>query len=93
MAEGLRQIWVAGEVNAPQRYQRFTREEDRIIARRRMNGLHWRGIAREVGRTPHAVRVRFAILQQWLEEAYGDVLAKHREEELDLLDKLLGGGK
>ena len=93
MAEGLRQIWMAGEVNAPQRYQRFTREEDQTIYRRRTHGLHWRGIAREVGRTPHACRVRFAILQRWLEEAHGDVLEKHREEELELLEKLLGGRK
>lgn len=78
---------------APRTYQRFTAEEDRLIYRRRKHGLKWRGIAQEVGRTPHAVRVRYAILEQWIEEAHGDVLERHREEELKLLDKILGCGE
>jgi hypothetical protein len=78
---------------APNTYKRFTREEDRLIYRRRKHGLQWRGIAKELGRTPHAVRVRYAVLSQWIEEAHGDVLERHREEELKLLDKILGGAE
>lgn len=75
--------------NAARSYQRFTRDEDRVIARRRMRGLTFRAVAKELGRTTDSVRCRYYMLERWLEEKHGDILEKHREEELALLEKLL----
>lgn len=77
-------------MSAPATYQRFTSREDRIVARRRYSGVPAKVVARELGRTHNSINNRFASLQRKLARAHGDVLERHREEELRLLDELLG---
>jgi DNA-binding NarL/FixJ family response regulator len=73
----------------PRASWRWSRREDRILAVRRYRGDRAKDIARDLGRSPSSVHERFQLLQRKLEDAHGDILAKHRAEELELLDKLL----
>lgn len=68
----------------------WTKEQDIALARRRMvDGWQFKRIAHEFGRSEPTVLKRFHDLRDKLETAHSDVLRRHREEELALLDKLL----
>lgn len=69
---------------------RWSREQDVELVRMRLvEGGLFKEIAHEFGRSEPVVVKRFNDLKRKLEHAHGDVLRRHREEELKLLDQLL----
>lgn len=69
---------------------RWQPDQDALLFRRRhVDGARFKEIAFEFGRGETAVHNRFHELQRRLEKTYGDVLAKHRREEAELLKKML----
>lgn len=74
---------------APNLYRRYSRREDHILARRKFDRVNHKLIARELGRTTGSVNSRFQTLMDKLECAHGDILQRHREQELALLERLL----
>lgn len=69
---------------------RWQPDQDALLFRRRhVDGARFKEIAFEFGRHETAVHKRFHELQQRLENTHGDVLAKHRREEAELLEQML----
>lgn len=69
--------------------RRFNRAEDNLLVRRRSDGARDKVIARELGRSPSSVNNRLQTLRRRIREAHPDVLERHRQEELQLLRKLI----
>lgn len=67
----------------------FSPAEDMTVAQRRFRGDSAKAIASDLGRSPVSVHSRFRELRKKLRRAHGDVLQAHRQQELDLLRKLI----
>ena len=87
MAEGLRQIWVAGEVTH-RAYWPWEPEEELAMVDMRIAGKPAKAIARELCREPSSIHSRMQIIRNRFVEP-NPTLRKHRQEELELLRKLL----
>lgn len=82
--------WMAGvgtftkpSTDLPRGYWRWQPEDDRKLVDLKKAGARHKAIARELGRTPSSVDHRTAYLRE------SGVLLCHREEEIDLLQRLL----
>ena len=69
---------------------RWTPEQNIALVRRRLvERRPFKQIAHEFGRSEPTVQKQFHRLESLLESSHADILQRHREEELELLDKLL----
>jgi len=87
MAEGLRQIWVAGAMTALPRWK--PEDSVRLVRRKKIDGAPFKRLQTEFGRSHTALHKQFHKLETMLESSHGEILERHREEELELLEKLL----
>ena len=77
------------EPSLPKSHWRYSRREDRTLVRRKMRGERDKTIARDLGRTAASVNNRWRVLLKLLAEQHGDIIERHRAEELQLLEDML----
>ena len=67
----------------------WTPQQDAHLYRRRRQGARLKQLAHEFGRSERTVSTRVAMLERLLEREAHEILEMHRQEEAELLEKLL----